>query len=156
MRAWCTYSMRSIAVALLLMVCIAPAASAKFGVVLSLSKERPAVSEQIRVLIRAEQKQPDNCLMRLLAVAPGIAKHRALDAFIIGGYSVNGPQGNTFHALRPTPRMGFLRTLTRVGPTTWQATIRFPRVGSWRLVVPNWCAPGYAATPPIDRAIAVR
>jgi len=50
--------------------------------------------------------------MQLLAVA----RRGALDAFVVGGYSVNGPQGNTFHALRPTPTIGLLRTLTRVGP----------------------------------------
>ena len=148
--------MRAVAAAFVLMLWIAPGASAKFGMVLSLSADRPVVRESLRVLVRADEKQGSDCRMRLLAVAPGVGRQRALDAFIIGGYSVNGPQGNTFHALRPTRNMGFLRTLTRVDPKTWRATIRFPKAGRWRLVVPNWCAPGYAGTPPVDRPVTVR
>ena len=110
----------------------------------------------MRVLLHADEAQSATCRMRVLAVAPGVGKQRALDAFIIGGYSVNGPQGTTFHELRPSLRMGFLRRLTRVGPDTWRATIRFPKAGSWRLVAPNWCAPGYAGTGVANRVVTVR
>jgi hypothetical protein len=95
--------------------------------------------------------------MRLLAVAPGVSKSKALAAFIGGGISIIGPSGPSFRKIRPTPRMGFLVGMVRTGPTTWRRTIRFPRAGRWRLVVPNWCAPGYVlGTSPVDRAVTVR
>jgi hypothetical protein len=39
--------------------------------------------------------------MRLLAVAPHVNLFKALDAFINGGYGVNGPLGPGFHRARP-------------------------------------------------------
>jgi hypothetical protein len=94
--------------------------------------------------------------MRLVAVAPGIDRYHALDVFIIGGYSVNGPFGTTFHRLRATPRLGFLAHLRRSSATSWQATVKFPRGGRWQLIVPNWCAPGYASPLPAVRVVTVR
>ena len=155
-RARCTRNIgRGVAVVILALI-VAPAASAKVGIVLSLASERPGVRDSVTVVLRTEASQGSKCRMRLLAVAPGVGKYKALNAFVIGGYSVSGPQGSTFHPLEPTRRMGFLRNLTRVGPRTWHAAIRFPRAGKWRLIVPNWCASGYAATPPVDRVVTVR
>jgi hypothetical protein len=108
------------------------------------------------VVVGSAEQLGRDCDMKLLAIAPGVGKYKALDAFLVGGYTVNGPQGNTFHSTRPTRAMGFLRSMTRVGPKKWRATIRFPNTGNWRLIVPNRCAPGYAATPPVDRVVTVR
>jgi hypothetical protein len=83
-------------------------------------------------------------------------RYHALDAFIIGGYSVNGPFGSTFHRLRATPRLGFLALMQRATPTEWRTTVKLPRPGNWRLIVPNWCAPGVASPLPADRTVTVR
>lgn len=135
---------------------LALGASAKFGLRLSLSPSRPSVGQPVSVLIRTGPVGTGACRMRLLAVAPGINRYHALDAFIIGGYSVNGPFGSTFHRLRATPRLGFLAHLRRSNPTEWRATVKFPRHGRWRLIVPNWCAPGVASPLPADRMVTVR
>ena len=93
--------------------------------------------------------------MLLLAVAPGIDRQRALDAFIIGGYAVMGPQGSSFHRVRGTGRLGFLAHMHRLSATSWRAAIKFPSSGRWQLIVPNWCAPGYASPLPADRIVTV-
>lgn len=140
----------------LLAFAAAPGASAKFGTHLSLSADRPRAQEAVRVLVRTDESPGSDCRMQLLAVAPGVGKFRALDAFIAGGYSINGPQGFSFHPIRPTPRMGFVRTLARERPKAWRGTIRFPSKGRWRLIVPNWCSPGYTYPLPVDRIVTVR
>jgi hypothetical protein len=148
--------MRRVAVVFVTVLCLPALAGAKDRVVLSLSTSKPAAQKSVHVVVRASGRLGHDCRMQLLAVAPGVSKYRALDAFIIGGYSVNGPQGNTFHPLEPTRRMGFLRSTTRVGPKAWRATVRFPRAGTWHLIVPNWCAPGYAGAGVAERLVTVR
>lgn len=131
-------------------------AAAKFGLRLSVSQSQPRVGQPVSLLIRTGPVGTGACRMRLLAVAPGINRYHALDAFIIGGYSVNGPFGSTFHRLRGTPRLGFLAHLRRSSPRRWRATVKFPRHGRWQLIVPNWCAPGYANPLPAVRIVTVR
>jgi hypothetical protein len=131
-------------------------AAAKFGVRVSVSPSQPRIARPVSVLIRTGPVGTGACRMRLVAVAPGTDRYHALDAFIIGGYSVNGPFGSTFHRLRPTPRLGFLARMQRAGPTEWRTTVKFPRPGNWRLIVPNWCAPGVASPLPADRTVTVR
>jgi hypothetical protein len=94
--------------------------------------------------------------MKLLAVAPGVSKFRALDAFISGGVSIQGPNGYYVRKMRPTPRMGFVAAMSRTGARSWRAKIRFPRAGPWRVLVPNECAPGYMFPTPVDRVVTVR
>ncbi|HEU0248166.1 MAG TPA: hypothetical protein VFR38_13875 [Gaiellaceae bacterium] len=148
--------MRTIATVALIALCVVPAATAKYEIWLFVSNHAPAPHQSVRVLMRTEVPEDSSCSMRLLAVAPGIDEGRALQAFIAGGVSVIGPTGPTFKTIRPTPRMGFLVAMTRTGPKTWRATTRFPRVGRWRLLVPNWCAPGFTWPPPAARTVAVR
>jgi len=132
-------------------------ASAKFPIELSLSSDEPTVGEAVRIVVRTDTRQARGCKMQLLALAPGISKNRALAAFISGGIGVIGPSGPSFHRIRPTPRMGFLVRMARTGPKTWRRIIRFPRAGRWRLIVPNWCAPGYVlGRSPADHAVTVR
>ncbi len=133
----------------------APAAVAKFRVRLSVAPSSPHVHVAAQAVLRSATAE-SGCRMRLLAVAPHVDRFRALDAFINGGYGVNGPSGPVFHRLRPTSRMGFLVSTAQTGPKTWRANIRFPRAGRWQLIVPNWCAPGYAYPPPVARKIVVR
>lgn len=135
---------------------LALGASAKFGLRLFISRSHPHVSQPVSVLIRTGPVGTGACRMRLVAVAPGIDRYHALDAFIIGGYTVQGPFGSTFHRLRPTPRLGFLAHMRRSSPTSWRTTVKFPRRGRWQLIVPNWCAPGYASPLPAVRVVTVR
>lgn len=131
-------------------------AAAKFGLHVSVSQPQPHVGEQVSVLIRTGPVGTGTCRMRLVAVAPSVNRYHALDVFILGGYTVGGPFGSTFHRVRPTPRLGFLAHMRRTSPTTWRTTVKFPRRGRWQLIVPNWCAPGYASPLPAVRIVTVR
>ncbi|HKO26387.1 MAG TPA: hypothetical protein VJU80_02940 [Solirubrobacteraceae bacterium] len=135
---------------------LALGAAAKFGLRLSVSQSHPHVGQPVSVLIRTGPVGTGACRMRLVAVAPGINRYHALDALINGGYTVMGPSGPSFHHLRATRRLGFLAHTRRSSPTTWRATVKFPRRGRWQLIVPNWCAPGYASPLPAVRVITVR
>src|SRR5437660_3003190 len=75
---------------------------------------------------------------------------------MLGGYAGNWPFGTTVHRLRATPRLGFLAHMRRSSGTSWRATVEFPRAGNWQLIVPNWCAPGYASPLPAVRVLTVR
>ncbi len=138
-------------------LCVVSAASAKPGLSLSLalSKNAPKAHESVLAVVKSDFA-PGRCDMKLLAVAPGVSRFRALDAFISGGVGIWGATGYFVRKLRPTPRMGFLVSLKQVRPKTWRTTIRFPRAGSWRLLVPNECGPGYMYPTPIDRVVTVR
>lgn len=131
-------------------------AAAKDGLRLSVSQSQPHIGQRVSTVIRTGSVSTGACRMRLVAVAPGVNRYRALDAFINGGYSVMGPSGFSFHRLRATPRLGFLAHMRRSSPTSWRATLTFPRRGRWQLIVPNWCAPGYASPPPAVRIVTVR
>jgi hypothetical protein len=135
---------------------LALGAAAKFGLRLSVSQSQPHTGQPVSVLIRTGPVGTEACRMRLLAVAPGVNRYHALDAFILGGYTVGGPFGSTFHPLRATRRLGFLAHTRRTSPTSWRATVSFPRRGRWQLIVPNWCAPGYASPLPAVRVVTVR
>lgn len=145
-----------VAVVLGLSLWLAGGAAAKFGMRLLLSESHPHVGQPVSVLIRSGPVGSGPCRMRLVAVAPGINRYRALDAFINGGYGVMGPSGPSFHRLRATRRLGFLVRMHRSSPTTWRRTLKFPRRGRWQLIVPNWCAPGYATPLPAIRTVKVR
>ena len=129
-------------------LCVVPAASAKFKVSLSLSHPAPRLGVTVTAVIRADSRQGADCSMRLYAVAPGIDIYEALDAFTSVAVDL--------HRTRPPSRLGFIIATRRTGAAVWKATIRFPRAGHWKLVVPNWCAGGYALPPPVVRAVAVR
>jgi hypothetical protein len=135
---------------------LAPDVSAKDGLRLLVSQSQPHIGQPVSAVIRTGPVGTGPCRMRLVAVAPGINRYHALDAFINGGYSVMGPFGFTFHRLRPTQRLGFLAHTRRSSATSWRATMKFPRRGRWQLIVPNWCAPGYASPPPAVRIVTVR
>ncbi len=148
--------LRALAVAGAVGLCVVSAASAKVGLSLALSNGSPEVGRPVVAVVKNDFPPGADCSMELLAVAPGISRFKALDAFIGGGISIQGPNGYFFRKMRPTPRMGFLVTLKRSRPKTWRTTIRFPRAGSWRLLVPNECGPGYMYPTPIDRVVTVR
>lgn len=137
------------------MAAVALATKAKFGIIL-LTPTEVHLGRPVAVRIRAAERLPASCQMRIVAIAPGADRERALDAFINGGYGVNGTTGYSFHPLRPTPRLGFVLHPGRTSATTWTATAAFPRRGRWQVVVPNWCANGYASPLPAVRSVTVR
>jgi hypothetical protein len=120
-----------------------PGAWAKFRITLSYAPSKPAIGQAVRVVVRAAGPQDKDCRMRLAAVAPAA-----------GVYDVLAAENQLVST--SARRLGFFVPLARAGPATWRAVVRFPRGGRWRLVVPNWCAPGYALPPPIVRPITVR
>ena len=137
-------------------LCVVSAANAKFGLSLRLSTDTPNVGRPVVATLRSGLPLDSECHLKLLAVAPGVSKFRALDAFIGGGVSIQGPNGYYVRKMKPTPRVGFLVSLKQVRPKTWRTTIRFPRRGKWRLIVPNECADGYMYPSPVDRVVTVR
>jgi hypothetical protein len=142
--------------ALALALTVVSAANAKLGLSLELSKNAPKVHEPVVAVLRSDSPPGDECHMKLLAVAPGVSKFRALAAFISGGVSIQGPNGYYTRKITPTPRMGFLISMKQVRRKTWRTAFRFPRRGAWKLVVPNECAPGYMSPSPVDRVVNVR
>lgn len=137
------------AVVLAAALVVAPAAQAKFRIRLSLSVGTPVARQAVRVVIRTDTNPGVDCHVLLVAVAPGVDTYDALDAFVAGG-------GSSFYRVHATARLGFLAPTTRAGPKAWWAAVHFPHAGRWQLVVPNWCAPGYALPPPIVRRVTVR
>jgi hypothetical protein len=120
-------------------------AQAKFRMTLSVVPAQPRTHELVHVAVRADESLGRDAVMRLGAVAPGaalmdvvayVAEERAAYPLVLHG--------------------SFAVHLRRVNASTWRGTLRFSRAGRWRLVVPNWGAPGYAMPPPIVRAIRVR
>lgn len=134
---------------------LAPGAAAKFDVVLSVSSSHPRFGAAVKVVIRTGDTGTGACRMRLVAIAPGANRHTALDALVNGSTTISGPSGPMWHRLKATPQLGLRIATRRTGATTWRATVRFPRAGRWQLVVPNWCAPGYAIPSPALRVVSV-
>jgi hypothetical protein len=115
------------------------AGAAKFGIELNLSSANPRVAQPVTVVLWADADIGSDAVMRLVAVAPGWGIYGALRAESDG----LDPAGPSFRV-----------ALTRDG-STWSGTARFRRPGRWRLVVPNWGAPGYAIPPPVIRIVRV-
>jgi hypothetical protein len=110
---------------------VVPVAHAKFRLRMVLSDGQPKVGQTVRVTLHANPVQPRDTSLRLLAIPPGVRLYGALSTE--SRYAV------------PVVREG----------RGWRAVVRFRRPGRWRLVVPNWGAPGYAIPPPIVRVVPV-
>ena len=120
----------------------APPAAAKFRITLELQPKRPWVKRPLTVTMRTDIALPQRHGLRLVAIGPRGGMYQVLTAVERG------------RAIRRT--VGFGVPLTRTGPKAYTATVRFPRGGRWRLVVPNWGAPGFAYRPPVVRPVVVR
>jgi hypothetical protein len=117
-----------------------PAASAKGRLTIAISDRTPQVGKPFTVTVHTGWTVGPHDWLRLIAVAPGI-----------GWYSVVGvvtKASGIAHA--NIPHDGFGIKLVRVGPKTWRATVRLPRAGRWRLVVPNGSQYGFMLPPPTD------
>jgi hypothetical protein len=104
-------------------------AEAKFDISLTVEPSRPIAGDPTRVTMRTGVVLPTKHGMRLNAVGPW-----------------RDELGQAFVELR----------LVRIGPRAFRAKIRFPYAGRWRLIVPNWGAPGSAYPAPVDRVVRVR
>jgi hypothetical protein len=107
----------------------APSAEAKFSISLAVEPEPVWAKQPVRVIVRTDIVLPRKHVLPLNVVGPWHPRY-----------------GNAFFAPR----------LRRVGPKTFAATVRFPRGGRWRLIVPNWGPNGSASPPPADRTVRVR
>jgi hypothetical protein len=104
-------------------------AEAKFSISLTVDPAQPWAKQPARVIVRTGIALPRKHGLRLQAVGPGKARYET-----------------TFFDVR----------LLRTGPRAFKATVRFPRGGRWRLIVPNWGAPGSAYPPPVNRRVRVQ
>jgi hypothetical protein len=86
-------------------------------------------------------KQPATVVVRTGIV---LARDHGLDLHVVG-------QGRT----RGETRIFYPR-LRRTGPKEFTAIVRFPRGGTWRLIVPNWNDQGSTSPPPVARKVTVR
>lgn len=121
--------MKLVALVTGLLLVAAPAADAKFRIWLTVEPAQPWVKQPARVIVRTGVVLAKGHGLRLHVVGPGRA-----------GYDT----------------AVFYFRLRRVGPKAFRATVRFPRGGRWRLIVPNWIAEGSASPPPVDRTVRVQ
>jgi hypothetical protein len=128
--------------ALLLALCLAlvaaPAAAAKGDIDVRVGDSTPQVGRPFTVYVHAGWRLPANDWLRLIAVAPG------KDWFNVVGRVT----GDSSRARANLPHDGFEIMMHRLGPSDWRAVVRLPRVGRWRLVVPNGTHYGFMVPPP--------
>jgi hypothetical protein len=130
--------MRAFALAVLVALVAIPTASAKGRITVTVADPTPAVGQRFAVDVRTGFVVPAGDWLRLIAVAPG------RDWYQVVG-TVTGDSSRT-HA--DIPRDGFEITLERVAPKRWRASVRLPRPGRWRLVLPNGTHVGFMVPPP--------
>jgi hypothetical protein len=106
-----------------------PSAGAKFSISLTVDPARPRVKQPARVIARTGITLPKEHGLQLHVV--GLGRDRYDTAV-------------------------FYFRLRRIGPRAFGATVRFPRGGRWRLIVPNWNAQGSTYPPPVERRVKVR
>jgi hypothetical protein len=130
--------MRLVALALAVAAIAAPAAYAKGRLTVTVADRTPAVRQAFTVDVRTSWVVPANDWLRLIAVAPGKS-----------WYDVVGTvTGDSSLAHANIPHDGFEIELRRIAPKHWRATVRLPRAGRWRLVVPNGTHLGFMVPPP--------
>jgi hypothetical protein len=130
--------MRLLVLGLCVAAFAAPAAFAKGHISVKLGDGTPRVHQAFTVYVRTGYVVPEDDWLRLIAVAP------AKDWYDVVG-TVTGDSSRT-HA--HIPRDGFEIKLARTGTYTWRAVVALPRVGRWRLVVPNGTHLGFMVPPP--------
>jgi hypothetical protein len=137
---------RLLAAAVLAAALLAPAASAKGKMTLTVADTTPAAGRPVTVVIRYEEVLRPGATIRVIAVAPKRSWYDVVSA-------VTGGAGT---AQAELPRDGFAVALTRVAPHRWRGVMRFPRPGRWLVVVANYGdAPGFALPPPIRQPVQV-
>jgi len=130
--------MRLLVVTVCVAAITAPVALAKGRLSVALGNSTPRVGQPFTVYVRTGWVVPSNDWLRLIAVAP------EKDWYQVVG-TVTGDPSRT-HA--NIPRDGFEIKLVRVALRNWRATVRLPRPGRWRLVIPNGTHLGFMVPPP--------
>jgi hypothetical protein len=126
-----------------LLCCLAPAASAKFKLGLTVSDTTPRVGQRVTVTLVSSVALHYN--LKLIAVAPGRS-----------WYAVVGVvTGDSAIAKADIPHDGFGVAVTRIAPSRWRARVSFPRPGRWRLIIPNGAREGFMIPPPVVRVLTV-
>lgn len=138
-----TSGMRVLASAALVALVLVPGATAKMRLQLGLSPSQPQVGAVVEVRLTTERSVPAATWMRLAVVAPGAALMDVVAA--VAGQRPAYPL---------TLQDSFGVRLTRSGNRSWRAEIRFPRPGTWRVVLPN-VGPGYTMPPLLIRPVRV-
>jgi hypothetical protein len=130
--------MRLVVLGLCIAGLAAPAAFAKGQITVRLGDATPRAGGPFTVYVRTGYVVPSDDWLRLIAVAPGKS-----------WYDVVGTvTGDSSRAHANIPHDGFEVKLIRTGPYTWRAVVVLPRVGRWRLVVPNGTHAGFMTPPP--------
>jgi len=130
--------MRLLPLLLAVAAVVAPTASAKGRIAVSISDRTPAVAQRFAVDLHTEWVVPANDWLRLIAVAPGK-----------GWYDVVGTvTGDASRVHANVPRDGFEVKVRRTGAKSWRAVVHLPRPGRWRLVIPNGTHQGFMTPPP--------
>jgi hypothetical protein len=129
--------------ALAAVLVLAPGASAKFMLWLTVGDRSPKVMQPVAVVVHSEAQLSFD--LRLIAVAPEKPWFRVVGT-VTG--DISRPHANI-------PHDGFEVTLHRLSNRAWRGVVRFPRRGRWQLVVPNGAPNGVIIPPPVRRAIVV-
>jgi hypothetical protein len=135
--------MRRAAVIGAVVLVLAPSASAKFKLWLTVGDRTPKVMQRVPVVVHSEAQLSFN--LRLVAVAPDKSWWD-----VVG--TVTGDASRVHANL---PRDGFEIPLHRLSNRAWRGVVRFPRRGRWQLVVPNEAPDGIMIPPPVRRQIVV-
>jgi hypothetical protein len=105
-------------------------ALAKFRISIAADDTTPAVGRRVTLVVRSERLVAYN--LRLIAVAPGKPVFQVVATIT----------GDTSHPDPTVARDGFEIRLTRISGSLWRGVARFPRLGRWRVVVPNGAPEG--------------
>jgi hypothetical protein len=124
-------------------LCLAPVASAKFKLWLTLGDSTPRIGQPVRVVLHAEQDLDYD--LKLIAVAPDKSLRD-----VVGRVTGDSSRGRA-----SIPRDGFAVPVTRIAPNRWRAFVKFPRAGRWRLLIPNGAAVGFTIPPPALETVVV-
>jgi hypothetical protein len=130
--------MRTLLLAVFVAAIAAPVAFAKGQLTVRVADTTPRVGQAFTVEVHTGWVVPADDWLRLIAVAPGKGWYQVVGA-------VTGDSSRTDAAI---PRDGFEVKLKRVAPQTWRAVVTLPRVGRWRLVIPNGTHEGFMVPPP--------
>jgi hypothetical protein len=134
---------RVLVVLSVLALCLAPAASAKFRLWLTVGDSTPAVGQPITVVLHSGVDLDYD--LKLIAVAPGKSVYDVVGAVT----------GDLRDPTARIPRDGFGVPVIRVAPNRWRAVVRLRRPGRWRVVIPNGAPKGFMFPPPAMRTIVV-
>ena len=127
----------------MLALCLAPVASAKFKMWLTIGDSTPRIGQAVTVVLHAERNLDYD--LKLIAVAPGKSWYD-----VVGRVT-----GDSSRARASIPRDGFAVPVTRIAPNRWRAFVKFPRPGRWRLIIPNGAPVGFMIPPPVVQTVVV-